>query len=90
MSLRRRSHVKASMVLTRAYHLFIVNYIRSLLNIILRPIIMVRTALLLCVCHLSQLSYTGSFIYIYYYNNYLRDFFSILFCCLYYICIDFS
>ena len=45
MSLRSRSHVKASMVLTRADHLFIHNYIRSLLNIILRPILMVRTRL---------------------------------------------
>ena len=32
MSLRSRSHVKASMVLTRADYLFIHNYIRSLLN----------------------------------------------------------
>ena len=32
MSLRSRSHVKASMVLTRADHLFLHNYIRSLLN----------------------------------------------------------
>ena len=39
MSLRSRSHVKASMVLTRADHLFIHNYIRSLLNNILRPIL---------------------------------------------------
>ena len=39
MSLRGRSHVKASMVLTRADHLFIHNYIRSLLNNILRPIL---------------------------------------------------
>ena len=45
MSLRSRSHVKASMVLTRADHLFIYNYIRSLLNIIVRPILMVRTGL---------------------------------------------
>ena len=37
MSLRIRSHVKASMVLTRADHLFIHNYIRLLLNNILRP-----------------------------------------------------
>ena len=43
MSLRSRSHVKAYMVLTRAVHLFIHNYIRSLLNIILRPIVIVRT-----------------------------------------------
>ena len=35
MSLRSRSNVKASMVLTRADHLFIHNYIRSLLNNIL-------------------------------------------------------
>ena len=42
MSLRSRSHVKAYMVLTRADHLFIHNYIRSLLNIILRPILMLR------------------------------------------------
>ena len=39
MSIRSRSHVKASMVLTRADHLFIHNYIRSLLNNILRPIL---------------------------------------------------
>ena len=32
MSLRSRSHVKASMVLTRADHLCTYNYIRSLLN----------------------------------------------------------
>ena len=39
MSLRSRSHVKASMVLTIADNLFIHNYIRSLLNNILRPIL---------------------------------------------------
>ena len=39
MSLRSRSHVKASMVLTRADHLFIHNYTRSLINNILRPIL---------------------------------------------------
>ena len=39
ISLRSRSHVNASMVLTRADHLFIYNYIRSLLNNILRPIL---------------------------------------------------
>ena len=38
-SLRSRSHVKASMVLTRADHLCIHNYIRSLLNNILRHIL---------------------------------------------------
>ena len=45
MSLRSRSRVNASMVLTRADHLCIHNYIRSLLNIILRPILMVQTRL---------------------------------------------
>ena len=56
MSLRSRSHVKASMVLTRADHLFIHNYIRSLLNNILRPIKLIngpdegRTRVLLLVC----------------------------------------
>ena len=38
MPLRIRSHVKASMVLTRAEHLFIHKYIRSIITIILRPI----------------------------------------------------
>ena len=45
MSLRSRSHVKASIFLTRDVHLFIHNYIRSLLNIIIRPSLMVRTRL---------------------------------------------
>ena len=36
------SHVKASIVLMRVDHLFIYNYIKSILNIILRPIILVR------------------------------------------------
>ena len=45
ISLRSLSHVKASMVLTRADHLFIHNYIRSHINIILRPIILDRTGL---------------------------------------------
>ena len=35
------SHIRASIVLTRADHLFINNYIRLLLNIILRPIFMI-------------------------------------------------
>ena len=39
MSFQSRSHVKASMVIMRADHLFIHNYIRSLLNNILRPIL---------------------------------------------------
>ena len=41
ISLRSRSRVKASMVLTNAGHLCMHNYIRSLLNIILRPILRV-------------------------------------------------
>ena len=48
LSLRSHSHVKASVVLTKANHLFIHNYIRSLLNNILRPILMVRTGLEPC------------------------------------------
>ena len=45
MSLRSRSHVKVSMILTRSDHLFIHNYIRSHLNIILRTILIARTEL---------------------------------------------
>ena len=56
MSLRSPSHVKSSM---RADHLFIHNYIISLLNNILRPIFMVRmglvsisySILLVCMTH---------------------------------------
>ena len=59
MSLRIPSHVKSSMVLMRADHLFIHNYIISLLNNILRPIFMVRmglvsmsySILLVCMAH---------------------------------------
>ena len=59
MSLRSHSHVKSSMVLMRADHLFIHNYIISLLNNILRPIFMVRmgleyasySILLVCMTH---------------------------------------
>ena len=43
MSLRSRSHVEASMVLTRTDHLFIYKYKRTLKLIILRPIVLVRT-----------------------------------------------
>ena len=43
VSLLSCSHVKTFMALTRADHLFIHNYIRSLLNIILRHIVIVRT-----------------------------------------------
>ena len=42
---RIRFHIKASIVLTRADHYYIHNYIRSLLNIILRPILMVQMGL---------------------------------------------
>ena len=44
MSLRSRSHVIVPLILTRADHLYIHNYMRSLLNIILRPIVLVRTS----------------------------------------------
>ena len=76
MSLRNRSYVKASMVLTRADHLFIHTYIRSLLNIICRPILMVRSkhelaSYCLGECRLSQLSHTGSCIYKQYYLYHL-------------------
>ena len=40
MSLGSRSHFNAFVVLTRADHLFIHNYIRSLLNIMLTPMLM--------------------------------------------------
>ena len=61
------SHVKASIFLTRADHLCIYNYIRLLLNIILRPILMVRsrpelTSYCLCVCSIIA---TKTVIYIY-------------------------
>ena len=57
MSFRSRSHVKASMDLMRDDNLFIHNYIRSLLNIILRSILMVRTGLEFasyCLCALAK------------------------------------
>ena len=58
MSFRSLSHVNASMVSTRADYLFMHNYIRSLLNNILRPIFVklnngqdeARTCVLLLVC----------------------------------------
>ena len=43
MSLRNLSNVKSSMVLNISDHLCIHDYIRSLLNIILRPILMIRS-----------------------------------------------
>ena len=52
MSYRIRSHVKVSMILTKDDHLFIQNYIRSLLNISLRPILIVLTA-----CHWLESAY---------------------------------
>ena len=69
MCLRSRSHVKLSMVLTRANHLFIQNYIRSHLNNTLRPILYngpdeTRTCVLLLVCltpyQLQLMSHIGS------------------------------
>ena len=66
------AHVKASMVLTRADHLFIHNYIRSLLNNIVYKIHFIklingpdeaRTRVLLLVC-LMPLSHTGSYIHV--------------------------
>ena len=45
MSLRSRYHVKASMLLMRADHVCIPNYIRSLLNMMLRRNVLVRTGL---------------------------------------------
>ena len=39
--------ILAPMVLTRAYHLFIHNYIRSLLNIMLRQLVMLVQLLLI-------------------------------------------
>ena len=50
MLLRSRSHVKASMVLTRADLLFIHNNVRSLLNNIVIPIVMVRTPYVVYIC----------------------------------------
>ena len=52
MSLRIHSQCNLSMVLIRVNHLFIHNYIRSLLNIILRPILLVRTRLELVMLNL--------------------------------------
>ena len=78
MSLRSRSRVKASIVLMRADHLFIHNYIRSFLNIILRSILFIRrigletVSYCLCIRRMNQLSHTGSlyiYIYIYIYIN---------------------
>ena len=42
MSLQSRSHFKTSVVLMRAGHLFIHNYIISLIHIIVRPILYVN------------------------------------------------
>ena len=69
MSLRNHSHVKASVVLTRAEHLCIHNYKRSLLNIILRPILIFRTGLepasyCLFILRLSELMHTYSYTHI--------------------------
>ena len=48
MSLRSRSHVKASTVLMRDDNCFKYGYIRSLLNIMLRPIVFVRAGIYQC------------------------------------------
>ena len=67
MYLRSRYRVKASVVLMNADNLCIHNYIVSLLNITLRPILMVRTGLehasyfLFLYC-LSKLIHTDSYI----------------------------
>ena len=53
--LRSRSHLMASQVLTTEYHLFIRNYIRSFLNNIVRPILMVGR---LNPCHTACVSDT--------------------------------
>ena len=61
ITLRSRSNANATMVLTRADYLFIHNYIRSLLNIILRHMLMVRTGLYIitaCVAQLAKASNT--------------------------------
>ena len=67
MSLRSRSHIKASMVLMRADHLFIYNYIKALLNNILIPIIMVGWGLdyYPTACVADALSNWYIYIYIY-------------------------
>ena len=56
MAIRSRSHVTAYMVLMNADHLFIHNYIRSLLDIILTGL--EPASYCLCVLHLSQLNNT--------------------------------
>ena len=53
MSFRSRSHVKASMVLTRADYVCIHTYIISILNISFKPIVKVRIRLEIasyCLC----------------------------------------
>ena len=70
MFLRSRSRIKASMVLTRLDHLCIHNYIRSLLSIMLRPILMVRTRLELAspaVCMSDALA-IQLYVYVYMYT----------------------
>ena len=57
MSLRSPSHFKASMVLTITDYLFIHNYIRSLLNFILKPISIIQAGLeSMTVCHVLLLA----------------------------------
>ena len=66
MCLRSRSHVKASMVLTRANHFYIHNYIISLLNIILKYSLFVRIRIKIyiqCMLYIHKLLF---YIYILY------------------------
>ena len=69
MSLRSRSHVKVSVVITRADHLCIHNYIRSLLNIIVLPILWSGRGLKLLPIGsiLQYTAYVSGYIYIYIY-----------------------
>ena len=51
MSLRNHYHVNVPMVLTREDHLLIHNYKRSLLNIMLRPILLVCRSMAKALTH---------------------------------------
>ena len=76
MSLRSRTLIKASMILTRVDHLFIHNYIRSLLKNILRTIVLVLTGLEPAtyrsrVRRLGRPSHAGTYKHITKYTTYL-------------------
>ena len=65
-TIQSRSHIKAFMVLMRADHYCIQNYIRSL-HIFIRPILLVRTgpaSYCLCVYRFSILSHTSNTVYV--------------------------